>query len=489
MSQSHTPDDGVSQSDLSVETVLQSVPDAILVSNASTGRILRANEAAGELFDCRPADLVGLDQLELHPAEDAEQYHEAFLRAIESQQVNRLSDGRPLYIETRDGAHKPIEINTRCFEAGGETLVLGVFREVSARLRREQELERTSERLETLLDATPLPVAVLDATGTVEIWNRAAKETYGYAPEEVIGDPYPLFVDDEEFPELLERVLDDRLLDGYETVHRAKDGSRKAVELFVRPLYERGTVTGVIGASVDVTDRKRRAQTLDVLYRVLRHNLRNQLTIIRGLAETIVTDTVGDAETAHDRASAVEISDAARKVVSAADDLVGLSERATEIQKLVRAARNQSEHVSLGELLSSLEVTGSHGVTVSAESATPDIDSMATIAVPGQTEPALSRLLDVAVDDADDAAAKIDVGVRHRSVSVRVESDELTLSESERRIIETGRETPLRHEDGLDLAQIYLVLTAVGGALFSPDDSTVVVEVPRIDAEDADAFE
>jgi PAS domain S-box-containing protein len=487
MSRPSAPADDAPEPGLSVETVLQSVPDAVLVSHAETGTIVRANEAAGALFGCQSADLVGIDQLDLHPAEDAEQYSEAFSRARESQQVERLADGSPLYIETRSGERKPVEINTRRFESGGETYVLGVFREVEDRLERERELERTSERLEALLDATPLPVAVLDATGTVEIWNRAAEETFGYAPEEVTGDPYPLFVDDDEFPELLERVLDDGLLDGYETVHRAKDGSRKSVELFVRPLYEDGTVTGVVGASIDVTDRRRRAQTLDVLYRVLRHNLRNQLTIIRGLAETIVTDAVGGSETAHDRAAGIDVAAAADKIVSSADDLVALSERANEIQTLVRAARNRTEHVSLDGLLSSLEVTDLRDLTVSTESASGTTDSVATVAVPGQAEPALSRLLDVAVDD--DAATALDVRVRRRYVRVRVESDEPTLSESERRVIETGRETPLRHEDGLDLAQIYLVLTAVGGALFSPDGGTVVVEIPRIDAEDAGAFE
>ena len=47
-------------------------------------------------------------------------------------------------------------------------------------------------RLEAVLDASPLPIAVLDAAGEIQRWNQAAETVSGWAAEDVVGKPWRL---------------------------------------------------------------------------------------------------------------------------------------------------------------------------------------------------------------------------------------------------------------------------------------------------------
>ena len=299
---------------------MRSIPDAVVVAEFESGEVVAANEATERLFDARPQDLIGLHHLQLHPEDDADRYREAFHRGLESNRVSHLSDGSHLHVETMSGEQKPVEINAQRLQADGKTFVLGVFRDVSEQVAKEQQLEQATVRLETLLDSTPLPVAVLDTGGRVQLWNRAAEDVFGYSPEEVVGERYPLLVNDSELDRLVERLLDGERVTDYETVQRGKDGSRIDVALYVRPLYQEGEITGFIGSGIDISDRKRRQQHLDVTHRVLRHNLRNNLSVIQGYASLISEEAaVGSSE-----------REAADSITAAAEELAELSDHASQ---------------------------------------------------------------------------------------------------------------------------------------------------------------
>lgn len=258
----------ISESSASIDLTVEALPDAVVVADADTGRIVDANAAAGELFNCSPANLIGQHQSALHPSRRAVEYVKAFQRGIDSERVNRLQNGNPVYIETTDGHRKPVEINAHRHTVDGQAVVLGVFREISERLEREQQLKATTTRLETLLDALPLPVTVMSLDGTIERWNQAAEETFGYAAAAIVGEQQSLFFDDAELKDLLGQLRDETEISGYETVLRGCDGRRIQVELSAHPIYEDGAVSGIIGVAIDVTEQQRRVQQLEVLHRL-----------------------------------------------------------------------------------------------------------------------------------------------------------------------------------------------------------------------------
>ena len=453
---------------LSAATLIESIPDAVIVAEFTTGQIVAVNGAAETLFECDSDEIVGRDRSWLHPSEDAELYDEAFTRGFENEQVDRLRDGRPLYIETPRGDRKPVEINARRLESEGRTFVLGVFREIGERLDREQRLRETTTRLNTLLDSTPLPVAVLDTSGRVELWNRASEEVFGYSEAKVIGGKYPLFVEERQFNQLIDRITDGETLTGYETVQRARDGSRVDVELYVRPLYDgEGTVTGIIGSAVDITDRERRRQHLDVVHRLLRHNLRNKLTVITSYAAMLAPEATVDRS---------EQREAAKKVQTAAEDLAELSNHATQVRREITT--DEAPSCGLSRLRETVReaVAGHPDTTIT----TPTVDA----SVSRTANSALSWLLSRIVEYADDRATlEIDLRRRQRHVAVMIRGEGPLLPAGDAGLITHGTETALSHGQTLEVARAYLTLTSIGGDIIQPTDAadreTFRVEIPR----------
>jgi PAS domain S-box-containing protein len=456
--------------DTSLDFSVEALPDAVVVADADTGRIVDANAAAGTLFHCHPADLVGQHQSTLHPAGRAADYAEAFQRGIDNERVNRLQNGDPVYIETADGQRKPVEINARRHTIDGQTVVIGVFREISEQLERQHQLEATKTRLETLLDALPLPVAVLDLDGTVQRWNQAAEETFGYAAEAIVGEQRSLFLDDTELTGLLDRLRDETAVSGYETVLRGCDGRRIPVELYAHPLYDDGTVSGVIGVAIDISDRQRRVQQLQVLHRLLRHNIRNQLGVIRGWAEELTSSEPAE-------------TDAAARISSASQELLEMSEEAKQIQSDL-TADGQATPIGLQTVISALrELASDDSPPVEIRSSMPS----GTVAVPAQTTRAITILGEAVLNHVDNGQLSVCVTPQDRYVIIELAGATSLLPAGERALIEHGHETALNHGDGLDIAHAHLLIQSLGGDIsFDHADHdtparTLRLELPRVD--------
>ncbi|WP_244515098.1 PAS domain-containing sensor histidine kinase [Halorientalis persicus] len=432
--------------------------------------MVEANTTAGELFNCSPADLVGRHQQELHPPEDMAAYTEAFQRAIDGDRVNRLQNGQPLYIETADGQHIPVEINVQRLNTPTGVFILGVFREVTAQLERERRLEASTSRLETLLDALPVPVAVLDTDATVEGWNQAAETTFGYDFDTVQGKSYPLFIEDDEFDRLFERIFDGGILDGYKTTHRAQDGSRIPVELYAMPVYQNGTFSGIIGTAIEISNRLERAQQLNVLHRVLRHNLRNELNIISGWAEHLA-DSPSEHQTAID------------KIQGATDRLLSLSEEANHIRTNLTNSSKQLDSIPITQALSQLsdQVTDREMVTMSVN----DVPDSCAISRRGLW--AVSQLLDSVLTHIEESTVELAIETHEQHVTLELVASESLLPVGARRFINTGEETGLEHSDDLVVPKSDLIIESIGGdvTIVAADEATpsntLTVELPRID--------
>lgn len=455
---------------LSVTTIMESIPDAIVVADFESGKIVAANDAASDLFECRVDDLIGRNHLQLHPAADAALYKEAFRRGLESEQVDRLENGDLLYVETSDGDRKPVEINAQRIQTDGRQLVLGVFRDISGRIEREKQLEETTTRLNTLVDATPLPVAALDTDGRVQLWNQAATELFGYRSSEVVGERYPLFVDDAELDELLGEVLDGNSFDGYETVYRARDGSRVHVEIYARPLYTDGEITGAIGSAVDVTDSKRRSQRLDVLHRLLRHDLRNKLVVIQGYASMLSNQ---------DATGGPSKQEAAEKIVAATEELTELSNHATQVRKVVNA--NKTGVTAVSELVATIQDIEPTMPAISFDLPPPHDEAT----VPSQANKAVSWLLERIGEHVDDSAIEITVDIQSGFVQVDIRGTSPLLSKGDAELITNGKETALKHGSDLDIARAYMTIAGLGGDILQLDniqpERAFTIEIPRTD--------
>jgi PAS domain S-box-containing protein len=125
---------------------------------------------------------------------------------------------------------------------------------------RKRELERTNQRLESLIDAAPLTVMELDTTGEVLRWNDGAEAMFGWTAEEVIGEFNPMVPDDRTaaFDLNRQQVLNGDRIQGKEITRTTKDGSELDLLLSAAPITDPdGEVRSIIAVLDDITAQKR----------------------------------------------------------------------------------------------------------------------------------------------------------------------------------------------------------------------------------------
>ncbi|QLH84251.1 histidine kinase N-terminal 7TM domain-containing protein [Halosimplex pelagicum] len=227
------------------------------------------------------------------------------------------------------------------------------------------------------------------------------------------------------------------------------DGESHSFSVSVSPVVEGGRTVARVVVLRDITPIKRREGELEereaelellrqILSRVLRHNIRNKLTTIRGNADLLAEGATGD--------------DAARvgRIVEASDELIALSEKAGTIEHLVDRP----------------DETATYDLRVVAERVVgrvrdryPDAcyvvegAETCTVETASGVESAVECLVENAVEhnDAADPTVRVTVGCAADGAEIRVSDDGPGISEHERGVIRRREETPLAHSSGIGL--------------------------------------
>ena len=139
----------------------------------------------------------------------------------------------------------------------GQELVVS-FRDTTTRRRMVADLRRSDERLRTVVGHAPLILWALDADGRVTLSEGQGLASRGIEPGETVGrSAFDLYAD---HPEVLEDIRG--ALDGQERMGVADFGS-VVLETHMSPLRDGdGAAIGVLGVSIDVTERERAEQRL-----------------------------------------------------------------------------------------------------------------------------------------------------------------------------------------------------------------------------------
>lgn len=214
----------------------------------------------------------------------------------------------------------------------------------------------------------------------------------------------------------------------------------------------------------DVTDRRQRVQQLQVLSRVLRHNIRNDLNVILGRIETAAAEC--------DRPAAVEELSAARTQAAA---LLETAETAREIQRVLGDdCRRRRDLVTIVE--SAVSRFREAWPEASVDLRLPE---RLPVTATDPLSDAIRELIENAWEHGQ-TTPRVRVARDGDEAIVRVADDGPGLPERERAAIEAGEETQLKHGSGLGLWFVRWVVTSVGGAfsLESDDGTVATVRLP-----------
>ena len=338
-----------------LEVTLASIGDAVIVTD-SRGRLTFLNSVATQLTGWALPEAKGRALSEVFPI-----INEYTRGAVVDPVSKVLQTGTTVGLAnhtvllSRHGREIPIDDSAAPIRLPDGTLfgVVLIFRDITEQRRTEHAQSWLADIVQSSNDA--IVSKTLD--GRITSWNPAATRLFGYAPEEIIGQPITTIVPMElhaEEADVLARLGRGERVEHFETARLTKEGRRIEVSLTVSPIRDRhGTIIGASKIARDISERKRAEQTLleadrhkDEFLAMLAHELRHPLAPIHNSVAILCQLGLDRTEL---RAACDILQRQVQQMTRLVDDLADVSR--------IRAGRIdlQAEALELAPLLRTLE--------------------------------------------------------------------------------------------------------------------------------------
>jgi PAS domain S-box-containing protein len=265
---------------------LDVLPAAVYATDAR-GRIIYFNEAAAELFGCRPeigqTEWCGFWKLYWPDG--------TFLPHSECPMAMAIKENRPIrgteaVAERPDGSRVPVvPFPTPLHDEQGRLIgAVNLVIDISDRKRAEQHVQRIA----SIVDSSEDAIIDKDLNGTILSWNRGAERLFGYSAEEALGQSITVLVPEDRLDEdsgNLDRLRRGERVDHYDTIRQRKDGSLVDISLAVSPVKDAaGRVVGASKIARDITERKRAQAQNNLVLSEMRHRIKNTLATVQAIA-------------------------------------------------------------------------------------------------------------------------------------------------------------------------------------------------------------
>lgn len=446
--------------------IVERVGDPITVQDTS-GRHRLVNGALTELSGHSREEILDAEQSLYLDDEAAEQ--------IEEKRQTVLETERPLEYEIgvefeRTGAEATFSTHLYPYydECGDLAGTLSVYRDVTDLKEHETELKQYKRAVDGATDL----ICAIDSNRRYLFANPQYCAYHGLDQETVRGmRTADVFEGDskKEIRQNAERALGGKTVK-YTMTRTHPTGGKRILDVRYYPLGE-DEDTGFVAVLRDVTEREERTRQLRVVDRVLRHNLRNDLTVINLEAERISAAASGT------------VAEAAETVQNHADGLLTTSDKSRTITETLSEEPDRRQ-VDVVEMLrtirNEIDDTG-------AEIA---IDAPSAVAVSSTTDlrEAVDELVTNAIvhNDRTTPSIGLSVEVTDEHIYIRVADDGPGIPDMDRDVLESGRTIEdLYHGSGLGLWLVHWIVRRSGGSVIvrdrQPRGSVVEIELPTDD--------
>jgi signal transduction histidine kinase len=292
-------------------------------------------------------------------------------------------------------------------------------------------------------------VVVDDAERVVDV-NPAASERFDLDRSRALGAD-------------LESIAD-VTLDSSEDLFEVTNDS-VVYEVTVSPVHDRfGAVIGRTLVFRDITEHRDAQQRLEVLNRVLRHNLRTEVNVISGYATMV------------ERRLPADDASMASEIATAAGTLDELGQKAREVERIM-SRDGDADVYPLDRLLdrAAETVTDEHPeviVDVHAPSRPVRIDVDAVV-----FEAVVADLVDAFAHYGENDVVSLHASTIGGDLTVRATERGPGIPASEYEVVRRGEETPLDHASGLSLWLVKWGVRSLDGTVEFDEDGDAVLSV------------
>ena len=325
--------------------------------------------------------------------------------------------------------------------------------------------EREKTLFEKQAEVVDQAMFITDSEGVIEYVNPAFERRTGYAAEEAI-DRTPRILksgqhSDVFYEELWETITSGEIWEA-ELTNETKAGELYEVKQTIVPITDdSGAITHFAAIEADITDRVLREQTVNVLNRVLRHNIRSAITVIDGQAEMLDPDR--------------EYTDPEAAIAAIRSQTASMEEIAAKTARIQRLWDREDPGTVWGRSTLERLVEGYRDqYPAAAISLTVDIDDSLRFPDAALFELAFDEAVENAVVHTDRDVPAVDVTAERLEGSdhgrITVADDGPGMPANERAAIEAGTELPLTHGTGIGLWIMEWVTTSLGGEFTIADN-------------------
>ena len=447
------------------QQLIENVPVGVYRNTPGlAGEFEAVNPAIVEMFD---AD----DKSELLDTKVAALYRTPGQRERLTRKLEREGQvlTEELRLETLDGDPFWAAVTAIRHEIDGEVYYDGIVQDITERREQSRELRLREQRFRRLFEGHSAPMLLVNPdTGAIERANDAATDFYGYDRETLTTMTVQEIntLDDEEIARRRE-AADEGETNRFIFPHELADGEVRQVEVDSSPIHT-GEQRVLFSIIHDVTERERTRQQLErqneqleVLNRVVRHDIRNDMTVILSNAQ-LAAEHAGDEGQEY------------------LDSIADHGEHTVELTRTVRELMEtmlddnpaDSEAITLSHVLTAeLEdaETGHENAAFTVEGTIPDV----AVAANEMLSSVFRNLLNNAVqhNDTDHPRVTVSADVCQDSVVVRIADNGPGVPDAQKTdIFGKGKQGMGSSGTGLGLYLVYTFVDQFGGDVWVSDN-------------------
>lgn len=169
-----------------LDSIVDHIPAMVFLKRADDLRFELFNRAGEMLLGYSRNDLIGKNDYDFFPKDQADAFTAEDRRVLASTEVTEIlqepiktASGETRYLYTKKVALRD--------KTGATTHLLGISLDITDRKQAEEALQESVKHTQAILDNAVDGIITIDIEGIIKSFNRAAERIFGYVAAEVIG--------------------------------------------------------------------------------------------------------------------------------------------------------------------------------------------------------------------------------------------------------------------------------------------------------------
>jgi PAS domain S-box-containing protein len=280
-----------------LNNIVENIPNMIFVKGARNLRFVRFNKAGERLLGYSREELLGKNDYDFFPKEEAEFFTAKDRQVLDTQVPVDIPEE---VIHNRDNLERILHTKKIPIldEGGTPQYLLGISEDITERKRAEASIRKLSQ----VVEQSPVSIIITDVSGRIEFVNARFTQLTGYSHAEALGrNPRMLKsgkTPADDYRRLWETISAGGVWRG-ELRNRKKNGELFWEQATISPIRDANNlVTHYVAVKEDITERKaleaqfRQVQKMEAIGQLaggIAHDFNNILSAITGFTEISLT--------------------------------------------------------------------------------------------------------------------------------------------------------------------------------------------------------